>query len=291
MPGIDGCVPDAAEPDGCPAGECAAGLWLRRRSGGLGLARRGGVEPVQVVQPHQGDQVRAVFGVGGVDAGQVVREGVGDRAVRHGARVVAAGGEELRVVGDALGDVVVDAELGVDRDPLAVLELLRRQRDAARGTAALDAEQVVVIRGELAGSPPGLVDGLRDRDRRRHAETLLGRERTRCDLIDERLLRFRARRRGGGRGVLPVRRGRPAGVAASRSRCRTDAARRPPARRPPRRPGCPPWPARWHRPRCSGPACWARQYPLPPRPTRSRPPWNCPSARCRSRPPAPRRRG
>ena len=28
MPGIDGCAADPAEPDGCPAGECAAGVWL-----------------------------------------------------------------------------------------------------------------------------------------------------------------------------------------------------------------------------------------------------------------------
>ena len=92
------------------------------------------------------------------------------------------------MVGDALGDIVVDAELGVDRDPLAVLEFLRRERDASRGPAALDAEQVVVVRREAALAPAGLVDGLGDRDRCGHAEALLGGERTRCDLADERLL-------------------------------------------------------------------------------------------------------
>ena len=72
-------------------------------------------------------------------------------------RVIAAGGEEFGVVGDALSDVVVHAELGVDRHPLAVFELLGRQGDAARRPAALDAEQVVVVRGQLAGSPRGLI--------------------------------------------------------------------------------------------------------------------------------------
>ena len=96
-------------------------------------ARRAGlVEAVQVVQLHDRDEVRAVVRVGRVDAGEVVGERVRDRPVRHRPLVVAAGRQQLGMVRDRLGDVVIDAELRVDRHPLAVVELRGRQPDAAR---------------------------------------------------------------------------------------------------------------------------------------------------------------
>ena len=247
----DGRLGVAAGTGGLAAGRAGRGRWGRRHHAGnhrlagrgrgarcgLGgggrrvadrrrvlLLRAGSVEPVQVVQPHQGDEVRAVLRVGRVHAREVVGERVGDCAVRHRPLVVAAGREQFGVVGDALGDVVVDAERRVDRHPLAALVLLGGQGDAARGTAALDAEQVVVLAGETAGAPRGLVDRLRDRHGRGHAETLLSGDRSGRDLVDERLLCLGPRRRRrAGRGVLPVRRprrGRPAGGvrrAASRA--------------------------------------------------------------------------
>ncbi len=140
--------------------------WLAGADGGrrrraarsartAGRGRRGGraVEPVQVVQLHQRDEVRAVVRVGRVDAGQVVGERVRDRAVGHRPRVVAAGREQLGVVGDRLGVVVVDAERRLDGHPLAVVVLRGRQVDAARGPVSLDAEEVVVLGRELAASP------------------------------------------------------------------------------------------------------------------------------------------
>jgi hypothetical protein len=87
-----------------------SGGWRRRRGRRgrglrrLGLHRRNGrgrpVEPVQVVELHDRDQVGPVVRVGRVDAGEVVRERVRDRAVRHRPGVVAARRQQLGMVGD-----------------------------------------------------------------------------------------------------------------------------------------------------------------------------------------------
>ena len=183
--------------DGGLPGSRLAARW--RRSRRLGR-RRGAVKAVQVVQLHQRDQVRAVLRVGRVHAGQVVGEGVGHRPVRHRAGVVAAGREQLGMVGDRLGVVVVDAELRVHRHPVAALVLGGRQVTLPAGPAPLDAEQVVVLRREAAAPPRGLLDGLRDRHRRGHAVALLCGQRAGRDQADERLLVPGARR-----GVLPAR--------------------------------------------------------------------------------------
>jgi hypothetical protein len=151
------------------------------------------VVAVQVVTLHQPDQLRAVLGIGGIDAGERGRKGVGMGAAGHGLPVVGAGCEQLAVVVDALADVVVDAERAVHRDPLPVLEFLGGHHIAARGAAAFDAEQIVILAGQCALAPAGLVDRLSDGHRRRNAEPALGRDRPPRDLIDERLL---------GRGVI-----------------------------------------------------------------------------------------
>ena len=65
---------------------------------------------IQVVAPHQADQVGPVVGVGGVHTGQRGRELVRVLPVRHGLLVVAAAGQQPAVVVDALGHVVIDAE-------------------------------------------------------------------------------------------------------------------------------------------------------------------------------------
>src|SRR6185437_13474037 len=101
----------------------AAGGGTGRR--GRRRGRRGGVVPVQVVQLHDRDEAGAVFGIGGVDSGQVGRESV--RVTPAGHRVLVAGavGEQLAVIRDAVRDVVVVTGLGGERDPVAVLVVSR----------------------------------------------------------------------------------------------------------------------------------------------------------------------
>jgi hypothetical protein len=79
---------------------------MRCRRGGLG----GQAVAVQVVLPHEVDELRAVAGVRRVDAGEGIREGVGRLAEGHGLAVVAAVGQQLAMVIDALGDIVIGAE-------------------------------------------------------------------------------------------------------------------------------------------------------------------------------------
>jgi hypothetical protein len=71
---------------------------------------RSGVVLVQVVLLHEADELRAVSGIGGVDAGERMGERVRIVALRHGLRVVPAGGQQPAVIIDALGDVVVHPE-------------------------------------------------------------------------------------------------------------------------------------------------------------------------------------
>ena len=108
--------------------------------------------------------------------------------VGHGVLVARAGGQQLAVIGDALGHVVVDAERRGDRHPLTVLELLRRQHVTARRSGALDAEQVVIPDRERALAPARFVDRLGDRHRRRDAVPALRRDGAWRDLADEGLL-------------------------------------------------------------------------------------------------------
>jgi hypothetical protein len=92
------------------------------------------------------------------------------------------------VVVDALGGIVVHAEQGYMRNRLAVLDLLRRQRVAARRAGALDSEQVVICAGQSALTPGGFLDGLGNRHRCWDTVRLLRGNRARCDFADERLL-------------------------------------------------------------------------------------------------------
>jgi hypothetical protein len=96
------------------------------------------------------------------------------------------------VVIDALGCVVVDAKLARGRHLLAVDVLRRRQRMAAGGTGALDAEQVVILSGQLAFAPARFDDRLGDGDRRRDSILSLSRDRPVCELGDEGPLRVPA---------------------------------------------------------------------------------------------------
>ena len=155
----------------------------------------GGAVAVQVVAPHEADEVRPVVGVGGVDAGERGRELVRMLVLRHGLLVVAAAGQQPAVVVDALRGVVVDAEgrRGTHRLPVHVL--LGGHRNAAGWAGALDAEQVVVLGGQLALPPARLVNGLGDGDRSGYPVTVLGGYRARRDLADERLLGPRLRHR------------------------------------------------------------------------------------------------
>ena len=168
------------------AGRGLAGL--RRPAGGAAGARRGDVVAVQVVLLHQPDQRRAVGRVGGVDAGQCVGERV--RVVPRGHRlgVVAAGGEQLSVIVDALGEAVVDAEAGHLADRMPVLVLRGGQVGGASRPGALDAEQIVVMAGQAALAPARLINSLRDGHRGGHAVPALGGHRTRGDRRNERLL-------------------------------------------------------------------------------------------------------
>jgi hypothetical protein len=89
---------------------------------------------------------------------------------------------------DALGGIVVHAEQGYVRDRLAVLDLLRRQRIAARRAGALDSEQIVIRGGQGALTPGRLLDRLGNCHRCRDTVVLLRGNRARCDFADERLL-------------------------------------------------------------------------------------------------------
>jgi hypothetical protein len=156
-----------------------------------GAARRGDVVAVQVVLLHQTDQRRAIGRIGGVDAGQRVGERV--RVVPGGHRlgVVAAGGEQLSVVVDALGEAVVDAEARHLADRMPVLVLRGGQVGGASGPGALDAEQIVVVTGQAAHAPARLINGLRDGHRGGHAVPALSGHCARRDGRNERLLRGR----------------------------------------------------------------------------------------------------
>ena len=205
---VDGLRMDGLRVDGLRVdGLRVAGRGLRRHRR---LRCRGSraVEAVQVVEAHERDEVGAVLRVGRVHAREVVGEGVGDRAVGHGPLVVAAGGEQFGVVRDGLSDVVVDPERRVDRHPLAVEVFGGRQQHAASRPASLDAEQVVILRGEPAVPPARLLDRLRDRHRGGHTVPLLCRDCPWRDQVDKRLLSMRSgHRRLLGRGVLAVRLG------------------------------------------------------------------------------------
>ena len=92
------------------------------------------------------------------------------------------------MVGDALGNVVVDGEAGGGAHPATVLEFLSGLRVAACRPAALDAEQVVVVGCQRALSPARLLDGLGDGDGGGHAVLALRCDRPFRHSIDERLL-------------------------------------------------------------------------------------------------------
>ena len=95
------------------------------------------------------------------------------------------------------------------RHPLSILELLRGQRNRARRAGPLDAEHVVVLGGQAALAPGRFIDRLSDGDGGRDAVGVLGRDRARCDLVDERLLGGGAGRgRRGGRRLAPLVTGR-----------------------------------------------------------------------------------
>ena len=163
---------------------------------------------VQAVPAHEADQVRPVVGVGRVDTGQRGRELVGLLRVAHGLLVVAALGQEPAVVVDALGHVVINAEGRRGANRLAVHVFLGRQRHAARGAGALDAEQVVIAGGQLALAPPRLVDGLGDGDRGRDPVPALSLEGPRGHRADECLLRpGPGNRLPRGRRMVPAVRG------------------------------------------------------------------------------------
>jgi hypothetical protein len=72
--------------------------------------RRNGVVPVQVVAPHQADELRTVVGIRCVDAGKGSGEGVRIVAVGHGLAVVLTGSEQVAMVSDALCGAVVHAK-------------------------------------------------------------------------------------------------------------------------------------------------------------------------------------
>ena len=194
-------------PGMCPPPGRGAPGWCRQAGDsrrGLG-GRRRDVVPVQIVLPHQADELRAVARVGGIDPGERLRERVRVPPVGHGLAVVAAGGEELAVIVDAFRGAVVDAERAGGRHQLAVLVLLRRQRIAARWARALDAEQVVVLGRQRALSPARLVDGLGDRDRCRDTVLALRGHGSGRHLANERLLAAGVmHRRRGGRRVVPL---------------------------------------------------------------------------------------
>ena len=209
------------------------GAWSRTRP------RAARVVPVQVVLPHQADQLGAVARVGGVHAGQRGGERVGRPPHGHRLPVVAAVGQQPAVVIDALGEVVVHPERRRRGDPLAVLVFLRRQRVAARRAGALHAEQVVILAGQQAVAPVRLLDGLGDGHRRGHPVAALRGDRAGGHRVDERLLR-RAVSAGGGAGGLAAggrRRTRPRRRWPGRAGWRWP--RRGWPRRPRRRPGRP----------------------------------------------------
>jgi hypothetical protein len=134
---------------------------------------------------HDPDELRAVGGIGGVDARERGGEPVRVLAVGHGLPVVAAGGQQPAVIVNALREVVVNPEDRGAVDHLAVLEFLRRQHVAAGRAGSLDAEQVVIPGGQAALAPARLLDSLGDRDRGRHAVLALRGHRPRHQHVDE----------------------------------------------------------------------------------------------------------
>jgi hypothetical protein len=172
------------------------------------------VVAVQVILPHQPDELRAIAGIRGIDARQGGREGVRVMTVSHRPSVVPACCEQPAVIVDALSRAVIDPERGRGCHRLAIGVLVRWQRIAAGRAAALDPEQVVVLGSQAALTPRRLIDGLGNRHRRRHAVPVLRGNRPRRDRADERLLPgCFLRRRGDGRRIVPA-------VARCRSRFR-----------------------------------------------------------------------
>jgi hypothetical protein len=172
------------------------------------------VEAVQVVLLHQLDELRAVPGIGGVDAGQCRGERIRILALCHGTRVVAAAGQEPTVGVDALRDALIDLEGRGEVHELAVDHLLRRLHVTPHRAGSLDPEQVVVVGCQDALAPAGLVDGLGDGDGGWHAVLALSGHGAARDLADEGLLGCRAgQRRTIRRHVVPVVRGERARVA------------------------------------------------------------------------------
>jgi hypothetical protein len=85
---------------GCPAGSS--------RAGGGGC--RDDVVAIQVIPPHEVDELRAIGRIRGIDAGERGREGVRILAVGHGPCVITTCCKEAAVIVDALGDIVVNAK-------------------------------------------------------------------------------------------------------------------------------------------------------------------------------------
>ena len=163
------------------------------------------VVAVQVVLPHEADELRAIAGIRGIDARQRGREGVRVITVSHRPAVVPARCEQPAVIVDTLSGAVIDPERGRGCHRLAIGVLMRWQRIAAGRAAALDPEQVVVLGGQAALTPRRLIDGLGNRHRSRHAVPVLRGNCPRCDRADERLLPGCClQRRGDMRGIVPA---------------------------------------------------------------------------------------
>jgi hypothetical protein len=162
-------------------------MWLSGvELGGVGLSGgRRGVVAVQVIPLHEADQLCAVIRVGGIHTGQRISKRIRIMALGHGLRVVLAGGQQLAVVFDALGDIAVHPKWSRERHELAILVLLSRLRIAARRAIALNSEQIVVSGRQAAQAPAGLIDGLGNRHRRGDAVLALRGHRARRDRSDK----------------------------------------------------------------------------------------------------------
>src|ERR1022692_1276532 len=68
---------------------------------------RSGVVAVQVIEPHEADELRAIIRIRCIDAREGCRERIRILTVSHSLPVVLTGGEEPAVIVDALGDIVV----------------------------------------------------------------------------------------------------------------------------------------------------------------------------------------
>jgi hypothetical protein len=100
---------------------------------------------------------------------------------------------------DAFRGVAVHAKLAGGRHLLAIDVLPRRQWMAAGWAGALNAEQVVILSGQLALAPARFDDRLGDGDRRRDSVLSLRRRRPVRDPGNEGLLRVLAGWWGGRR--------------------------------------------------------------------------------------------